>query len=293
VPAQAVLDQGTLGEPPGAKGKHAGDLGVQVGRAQVQVHPVLGTLGLRYPLQQYLDARPVRREQRPVGASRLTVPDVAEHGGPEPGCALGVGAVDDDHELTVPVKMRLAFHDTMLPVPTPQFILDLREKVGHDPLWLTAAMGVVLDGRGRVLLQRRSDTGRWALPGGIVEPGEEPADAAVREIYEETGVIAVPEALTSVSISAPITYPNGDHVRYLDLTFRCRPVGGRAQVNDTESAEVGWHTLGKLPELSDYAISPLSEAVADRAETAFTFSGLDEVLGDVIGEVPGGVPGEW
>lgn len=174
----------------------------------------------------------------------------------------------------------------MLPVPTPQFILDIRARVGHDPLWLTAAMGVVLDDQGRLLLQRRSDTGRWTIPGGIVEPGEQPADTAVREVYEETGVVAVPEALTSVSVSPPITYSNGDQVRYLDLTFRCRLAGGEARVNDPESVEVGWHRLDALPELADYARGPLREALAGRAETAFTFSGLDLVLGDlVLGDV--------
>jgi 8-oxo-dGTP pyrophosphatase MutT (NUDIX family) len=167
----------------------------------------------------------------------------------------------------------------MLPVPTPQFIVDIRAKVGHDLLWLTAAGGVVLDNQGRVLLQRRSDNGRWTLPGGIVEPGEHPADAAVREIYEETGVIAMPEALTSVTIPPPITYPNGDKVRYLDLTFRFRAVGGEARVNDNESVEVGWHAPDALPELTDTVVSQLRDALAGNPQTAFTFSGLAQVLG--------------
>ncbi len=167
----------------------------------------------------------------------------------------------------------------MLPVPTPEFILELRAKVGHDPLWLTAAGGVVLDDSGRVLLQRRSDTGRWTLPGGIVEPGEQPADAAVREIYEETGVVAMPESLVSVTVSAPITYPNGDKVRYLDLTFRFRAVGGEARVNDNESIEVGWHAPDAAPELSPAQASQLRQALDSRRETRFMFSGLQQVLG--------------
>jgi 8-oxo-dGTP pyrophosphatase MutT (NUDIX family) len=243
------------------------------------MHPVLRALDVRYPLQQYLDAAAIGWQQRPVVTSRVTVADVAEDGGPEIGGAFGVGTVDHDDELAVPVRMRLSFHDTMLPVPTPQFILDLRAKVGHDLLWLTAAGGVVLDDQGRVLLQRRSDNGRWTLPGGIVEPGEQPADAAVREIYEETGVAALPEALTSVTIPPPITYPNGDRVCYLDLTFRFRLIGGEARVNDNESVEVGWHALDALPELSETAVSQLRDALDGRPETAFTFSGLDQVLG--------------
>ncbi|HET6297743.1 MAG TPA: NUDIX domain-containing protein, partial [Kribbella sp.] len=60
---------------------------------------------------------------------------------------------------------------------TPKFILELREKIGHDLLWLPGITGVVLDGEERILLVRRADDGRWSLPAGILEPGEEPAVA--------------------------------------------------------------------------------------------------------------------
>ncbi|HEY2549066.1 MAG TPA: NUDIX domain-containing protein [Streptosporangiaceae bacterium] len=164
-------------------------------------------------------------------------------------------------------------------MPTPRFILDLRAGLGHGLLWLTAAVGAVLDDQGQVLLQRRADSGRWTLPGGIVEPGEQPADAAVREVYEETGVVAVPEALTSVAIPPQFAYPNGDQVRYLDLTFRCRAVGGAARVNDSESIDVAWRRLDELPDLSDIKASQLRTALAGRPEASFIFSGLNQVLG--------------
>ena len=164
-------------------------------------------------------------------------------------------------------------------MPTPAFITELRELVGHRPLWLSTAAGVVLDGGGRVLLERRADTGRWALPGGIIDPAEEPADAAVREIFEETGVIAIPEALTSVTVSAPLTYRNGDQVQYLELTFRCRSAGGSARVNDSECVEVGWHAPDALPPLDDKPLSLVSRALDGDGRAAYAFSGLSRVLG--------------
>lgn len=166
-------------------------------------------------------------------------------------------------------------------MPTPQFVLDLREKVGHDLLWLTTAMGAVFDESGRVLLARRADNGRWTLPGGIIDPAEHPADAAVREVYEETGVIAVPDSLTSVTVSGQHTYPNGDRVQYLEFCFRCRPAGGEARVNDTESVEVGWYALDALPDLPAPMAAVLATALQQRADAAFTFSGVDEVLGRI------------
>jgi 8-oxo-dGTP pyrophosphatase MutT (NUDIX family) len=163
-------------------------------------------------------------------------------------------------------------------VPTPEFVAKLRAHVGHDPLWLSAAAGVVVDSDNNVLLGRRWDTGGWALPGGIIDPAEGPADAAVREIFEETGVLALPERLVAVTVSPPWTYPNSDRVQYLELTFRCRPVGGHARVNDTESLEVGWHSLDALPELSQHTLGLLAHATSDKAEAAFAFSGIDRLL---------------
>jgi 8-oxo-dGTP pyrophosphatase MutT (NUDIX family) len=165
-------------------------------------------------------------------------------------------------------------------MPTPPFITELRSLIGHRPLWLSCAAAVVLDDDGRVLLERRADTGRWALPGGIIDPGEQPADAAVRECFEETGVVAVPEALISVTVSPPVTYANGDHTQYLELTFRCRAVGGRACVNDAESLEVCWYALDGLPELDERNLSWITQALGGDG-TAYAFSGLTEVLGSV------------
>ena len=163
-------------------------------------------------------------------------------------------------------------------MPTPQFVLDLRQKVGQEPLWLATAMGAVLDGQGRVLLGRRADNGMWTLPGGIIDPGEQPADAAVREVFEETGVTAVPEALTWVGVSPPIRYLNGDQVQYLEYCFRCRAVGGTAHVHDGELSEVAWHELDQLPAL-DHATLQLLRAATQATAAEFTFSGLAEVLG--------------
>jgi len=163
-------------------------------------------------------------------------------------------------------------------VPTPDFVAELRAHIGHDLLWLSTAAGAVLDSDNKVLLQRRSDTGGWALPGGIIDPGEEPADAAAREILEETGVVAVPERLVAVTVSSPVTYVNGDHVRYLELTFRCRPAGGHARVNDSESLEVGWHPLGALPQLDEHWLRLLAHAASGKAEAAFAFSGIAHLL---------------
>jgi 8-oxo-dGTP pyrophosphatase MutT (NUDIX family) len=147
-------------------------------------------------------------------------------------------------------------------VPTPDFVLRLREKVGHDLLSLVGVIAVVLD-EGRVLLTLRRDTERWALIGGIVEPGEQPAHTAVREVLEETGVEAEIDRLVAVVGEGPRQYPNGDRVQFLTLQFVLRPIGGDAHVADDENLEVAWFALGDRPELSDTDEARLARALAD------------------------------
>ena len=158
---------------------------------------------------------------------------------------------------------------------TPEFILRLREKIGHDLLWLIGVSAYVEDGEGRLLLGRRSDTGEWALvyginePGeepaelvyGINEPGEEPADTVIREVAEETGVDVVPTDLVRVRAQRQETvYANGDRTQYLDLMFVCRLADDGSvepRVGDDESLAVGWFAPDALPE-------PLAASTVER-----------------------------
>jgi 8-oxo-dGTP pyrophosphatase MutT (NUDIX family) len=70
-----------------------------------------------------------------------------------------------------------------------EYMSGLRAKVGHDLLFVSASGTYVFDSERRVLLIRHSDGGRWTNPGGIVEPFDTPADAAIRETWEETGLL--------------------------------------------------------------------------------------------------------
>ncbi|MEU4312433.1 NUDIX domain-containing protein [Nocardia sp. NPDC024068] len=133
-------------------------------------------------------------------------------------------------------------------MPTPDFISRVRADIGHDLLWLPGVSAVVFDGTGRVLLQQRVDDRRWALISGIPEPGEQPAAAVVREVFEETAVRCVVEHLVAVQSEAAVTYANGDICQFMNICFRARAVDGEARVNDDESLEVGWFAPDTLPD---------------------------------------------
>lgn len=149
-------------------------------------------------------------------------------------------------------------------MPIPDFVVRLREHIGHDLLWLPGVTAVVLRDD-HVLLVRRSDNGRWAPVTGIVDPGEHPAVAAVRETEEETGVHCEVEALVWVNVTSERTHVNGDRAQYLDHTFRCRFLSGEAFVADDESFEVCWYPVDELP-----AMEPV---LAERIHTAVAYAG--------------------
>ncbi|MDX2937617.1 NUDIX hydrolase [Streptomyces ipomoeae] len=148
-------------------------------------------------------------------------------------------------------------------MPTPDFIHTLRESAGHQLLWLPGVTALVFDDEGRVLLNRRSDTGKWSLIGGIPEPGEQPAACAVREVFEETAVRCVAERVVLVQALDQVRYENGDVCQFMDITFRCRAVGGEARVNDDESLDVGWFSLDALPDLNEFGLLRIKQALSD------------------------------
>jgi ADP-ribose pyrophosphatase YjhB (NUDIX family) len=150
-------------------------------------------------------------------------------------------------------------------MPIPDFIVRLRDKIGHDPLWLPGVTAVVLDADS-VLLVRRSDNGRWAPVTGIVDPGEHPATTAVREVREETGVGCTVEALAWVNVGAPVVHTNGDRAQYLDHTFRCRYDGGDPHPADDESVEVAWFPLTDLPVMEEHLRDRIRTAAAHAGE---------------------------
>lgn len=149
---------------------------------------------------------------------------------------------------------------TLARVPIPEYVAKLRSHVGHDLLWLPSVSAVVVNDAGEILLGRRADTGWWSVISGCTEPGEQPATAAVREVYEETGVLVTADRITSV-VAHPLTYPNGDRCAYMNVAFRCTPVGGEARVNDDESTDVAWFRPDALPSLDEHGSRCLGYAL--------------------------------
>lgn len=153
--------------------------------------------------------------------------------------------------------------------PIPDFIVEMRELIGHHPLWLPGITAVITRGDGHVLLVKRSDNGAWTPVTGIVDPGEEPAVAAAREALEETGVVISVDRLAATTVLPELTYDNGDRAAYLDITFACTWLSGEAYVADDESTDVRWWPIDDLPPMSPHMASRIEAGLADEREARF------------------------
>jgi len=160
-----------------------------------------------------------------------------------------------------------------MPVTMSDYMRRLRAKIGTDLVQLPSVTVLARDGRQRVLLVRHSESGRWVLPGGAVEPLEIPADAAVREMWEETGIRVELSRVLGV-YGGPefhVTYGNGDEVSFVMTVFEGRPVSGEARADGEEILEVRWVTPAEAARLSMPAWTRivLADALADPDRTHF------------------------
>lgn len=133
-------------------------------------------------------------------------------------------------------------------MPTPQFILDLRKYAGNTLIHAPTVTILILDESDRVLLVRNAHDDLWTTPGGFVEPYEIPADAAVREAYEETGLTV--ELVRMIGVlggkNCIATYPNGDKVSWVSTVFEARAVSGEPRPDNEEVTEIRYFSADEL-----------------------------------------------
>ena len=113
---------------------------------------------------------------------------------------------------------------------------------------LVAGAAAVIDTEGNILLMRRSDNHLWAMPGGQMEVGETPAEAVVRETYEETGFRCTPKAFVGVYDSR--IWDKGVPHHVYKFTFLCEPVSAQnhGDFDRHETLEIRWFAENDLPD---------------------------------------------
>ena len=107
-----------------------------------------------------------------------------------------------------------------------------------------AVGAVVGDDEGRMLLVQRADSGIWLYPTGWADVGYSPAEVAVKEVQEETGILAEPVQLIAVLDGLRLGFT---HIPLYSLVFHLRAVGGELQAHPLECRDVGWFAEDALP----------------------------------------------
>ena len=132
------------------------------------------------------------------------------------------------------------------------YVGQLRTVIGDRMLLMPGARIVIENTDGQILLQLRSDFGKWGLPGGMPEPGDSITETIVREVFEETGLTiknCQPFGFGSNPSLETITYPNGDKVQHFVLDFYTSKFSGSLIADNDETLQLEWFVPTDLPEM--------------------------------------------
>jgi ADP-ribose pyrophosphatase YjhB (NUDIX family) len=149
--------------------------------------------------------------------------------------------------LKVAADMRVAAGSTG--GGAPELVEEWLKLVGEGvPGYVTPKLtvgAVVGNDRGEILLVQRADSGVWLYPTGWADVGYSPAEVAVKEVAEETGIEVEPVRLLAVLDGLRLGFTR---IPLVSLVFHCRVVGGTLVAHPLECAQVGWFAEDALPQ---------------------------------------------
>lgn len=145
------------------------------------------------------------------------------------------------------------------------YIKDIRKFIGHAPMISTGATVVVLK-KNKILLNLRSDTKTWGIPGGAMELGETLEETAARELKEETDLEAESFTLLNVFSGKDLyfKYPNGDELYSVVALYLANNATGTLKITDDESFELKYFAKDELPNLESRAKVIIDWLVAEK-----------------------------
>ncbi len=146
------------------------------------------------------------------------------------------------------------------------------ERIAKTAQIRTGCAAIVFDGsRQKILLTKRSDNGRWCLPGGGLDAGENAIEACERELFEETGLRVKVKRLTGI-YSDPhmvVQYSDGNRWQIVALTFEAEVIDGTLGLsNETLAADYFSRDEMKAMDVMEHHLVRIDDALAN-CEAAF------------------------
>lgn len=134
------------------------------------------------------------------------------------------------------------------------YISELRKYIGHNPLICAGATVAVIKDK-QILLNLRSDTKTWGIPGGSLEVGETLEETAKRELKEETNLDCDNFTLLNVFSGNDFyfKYPNGDELYSVIALYLADDFKGSLKITDDESIDLSFFSKSELPILESRA----------------------------------------
>ncbi len=147
------------------------------------------------------------------------------------------------------------------------------DRIGKRGVLRVGASSIIFDeSREKVLLTKRTDNGRWCLPGGGMDPGESIEEACVREAYEETGLHVKVTRLVGVYTTPDLVveYADGNVIQPVALSFEATVTGGEMGLSD-ETTDVGYFSVEEMGslDLMENHVERIHDAVKNRPEAVF------------------------
>lgn len=159
------------------------------------------------------------------------------------------------------------------------YIKYIRSLVGHKKIMAVGVAILIVNEKGEILLETRSDNGCFSFPGGALNMGEKVKSGAIRETYEETGIKLKEEDLKLIGIysgeEGRLEYPNKDITYYTDIIFFASVDSKTIEIKplDNESKEIKFYPFNEIDlnrclkmdrkVLVNYSLNGIKEIVID------------------------------
>lgn len=131
------------------------------------------------------------------------------------------------------------------------YLEKIRSHVGKEQLLLPSVSVAIFNDANEILMMKHIETEKWCIPGGAIECGEEPKEAAIREVMEETSLEISITNLVGVygGKENSIIYRNGDKVSYINTIYKAKVISGILKPDPTEIIDIGFYSIEEAQKL--------------------------------------------